>query len=75
MKNKFKKIVAVGAVIVGIIYILNPTMGLFELLPDNLPIVGNLDEAAAVYMILLALRYLGLDLIRSFDLGKKKIDK
>ena len=35
----------------GLIYILNPTAGILELLPDNLPIIGNLDEAAAVTMI------------------------
>lgn len=34
------------AVAVG--YLLNPTAGLFELLPDALPGIGNLDEAAAV---------------------------
>ena len=36
---------------IGIIYILNPTMGVFELIPDNLPIVGNLDEGAAAILI------------------------
>lgn len=37
--------------VLGLVYILNPTMGIFELLPDNLPIVGNLDEGAAFMMI------------------------
>ncbi len=32
----------------SILYVLNPTAGIFELLPDVLPGVGNLDEAAAV---------------------------
>jgi hypothetical protein len=35
----------------GLIYILNPTAGLIELLPDNLPIIGNLDEGAAALLI------------------------
>lgn len=35
----------------GLIYILNPTLGILEFLPDNLPIVGNLDEGAAFMMI------------------------
>lgn len=35
----------------GLVYILNPTLGILELLPDNLPIVGNLDEGAAFMMI------------------------
>ena len=37
--------------VVGVIYILNPTMGVFELLPDNLPIIGNLDEGIAFMLI------------------------
>jgi len=37
--------------VLGLIYILNPTAGFLELLPDNLPIVGNLDEGAASLLI------------------------
>lgn len=37
--------------VVGLLYILNPTLGVFELLPDNLPIVGNLDEGAAFLLM------------------------
>jgi hypothetical protein len=36
---------------IGFVYILNPTAGLIELLPDNLPIFGNLDEGAAFAML------------------------
>lgn len=42
----------------GLLYVLNPTFGLFELLPDNLPGVGNLDEAGAAAMLIFGLRYL-----------------
>lgn len=38
--------------IIGIVYILNPTFGVFEFIPDNLPIIGNLDESVAVMLIL-----------------------
>lgn len=38
--------------VVGIIYILNPTSGFIELIPDNIPLVGNLDEGVAVMLIL-----------------------
>jgi len=37
--------------IIGVGYIINPGAGVFELLPDNLPIVGNLDEGAAFMAI------------------------
>jgi hypothetical protein len=39
------------AAAVGLIYVLNPTMGIFELLPDNLPLIGNLDEGVAFLLI------------------------
>jgi len=38
--------------IFGFIYLLNPTAGILEILPDNLPIIGNLDESASVLLIL-----------------------
>ena len=36
----------------GLIYLLNPTLGIFELIPDNLPIVGNLDEGLATMLVI-----------------------
>lgn len=39
----------------GLVYILNPGAGFIELIPDNLPIVGNLDEGAAFMLIWYAL--------------------
>lgn len=35
----------------GVIYMLNPTLGVFELIPDTLPLVGNLDEAGAMMLM------------------------
>ena len=40
---------------IGAVYILNPTFGAFELIPDNLPIIGNMDEGVAVMLILAGL--------------------
>ena len=37
--------------ILGLIYILNPGAGIFELIPDNIPLVGNLDEGAAFLLM------------------------
>lgn len=39
------------ASLVGMIYILNPTWGVIEAIPDNLPIIGNLDESVAAFLI------------------------
>ncbi len=41
-----------------VLYILNPGLGIFELLPDNLPVVGNLDEAGATALAIWAGREL-----------------
>jgi hypothetical protein len=35
----------------GLIYLLNPGMGIFELIPDNIPFIGNLDEGVATMLI------------------------
>ena len=59
-----KNILVALAGLIGLVYILNPTAGIIELIPDNIPIVGNLDEAAAVALVLAALRYYGVDLTR-----------
>ena len=56
------KIVAWATIAAGSVYMINPGLGVFELLPDNLPIVGNLDEAAVVLIMFAALRYLGVRL-------------
>jgi hypothetical protein len=54
----------------------NPTAGFIELLPDNLPFLGNLDEAGATALLLACLRYFGLDPISFFqDRAKKKKDE
>lgn len=52
--------------LIAVVYLLNPGAGIFELIPDNLPIIGNLDEAAAVALLLGSLRYFGFDLTRIF---------
>lgn len=36
----------------GVLYILSPTLGIIEFIPDNLPIIGNLDEGVAFTLIM-----------------------
>ncbi len=47
----------------GMLYILNPTAGILEFIPDNLPFIGNLDEGLAFVLI-----YYGL--VEFFEGGK-----
>ena len=59
----------IGIFLLGLfscIYLLNPTAGFFELIPDNIPIIGNLDEAAAVTLLLMCLSYFGYNLPNIF---------
>ncbi|NBD34681.1 MAG: DUF1232 domain-containing protein [Chloroflexi bacterium] len=39
------------AALVGVVYMLNPGAGFIEAIPDNMPIVGNLDEGVAFTLI------------------------
>lgn len=41
----------------SIIYLLNPTAGIFELLPDNIPFIGNIDEGFASFILLSSFEY------------------
>jgi len=66
-----KNILVALAGLLSLVYLLNPTAGLFELIPDNFPIIGNLDEAAAVAIILAAFRYYGIDLTSFLSRGVK----
>jgi len=56
----------------SLVYLLNPSAGLFELIPDNFPLFGNLDEATAATILLASLRYYGLDLTAWLRPGRKK---
>ncbi len=58
----------------SLIYLINPTAGLFEIIPDNIPIIGNLDEGTAAAVLLAALRYYGVDLTGFLRKGLKDTD-
>ena len=53
--------------LIAILYLLNIGAGIIELIPDNVPLVGNLDEAGAVTLLLMCLRYFGMDITRIFQ--------
>lgn len=43
-------IVAVLAFL-SLLYLINPGFGVFELIPDNIPFIGNIDEGMAAYLL------------------------
>lgn len=61
-----KKPAAIILTLLCTLYLLNPGAGIFELIPDHLPLIGNLDEAAVTALLLACLRSLGLDLTNLF---------
>lgn len=77
MRFIMKSLLVAFAGIASFLYLLNPTLGVFELLPDNIPLLGNVDDATAAMVLLGSLRYFGLDLTalfmrrRAIDFGSK----
>ena len=53
-----KRFLIIASGVVSGLYILNPGFGVFELIPDTIPIIGNLDEGAAAYVIISVIAYL-----------------
>jgi uncharacterized membrane protein YkvA (DUF1232 family) len=62
MNRLLKNIVAAAAGLFATVYLLNPAAGWVEFIPDFIPTIGNLDEAAAVLILLRCLSHFGLDL-------------
>ncbi len=58
----FKSLVVGFVTAVAALYLINPTLGVLELIPDNLPLIGNLDEAGAVLLLTSGLTYFGFNM-------------
>lgn len=48
------------------LYLSNLGAGVIELAPDNLPLVGNLDEAVATLLLLRSLGHFGFGPLKQF---------
>ncbi len=70
-----KKIVVATIGILAFLYLVYPSFGIFELIPDNIPFIGNLDEGGATFLLLNALSYFGLDLTNVFGWGGKTVKR
>lgn len=60
LKFSLKNIFVALLGFIALVYIINPSAGIFELIPDIIPFVGNLDEAAAVFLLHSAMDYFGI---------------
>ena len=70
-KSKAKDIFVAGLGILGVMYLLNLSFGVLEILPDNLPIIGNMDEAAALFLVYSAMEYFGWNVKSLFTREKE----
>ena len=70
--NVQTKLLVMGLGVLGAVYLTNPTAGIIELIPDNAPIIGNLDEVLATIFLLNGLRAINIDLQAIFPGGSKK---
>ncbi len=68
-----KSLLVLLAALFSVIYLINPGAGFIELLPDNIPFIGNLDEATATAILLACARYFGWDISNFF--GRKGDEK
>lgn len=62
-----KNIVVATIGIISFVYLLNPSAGFIEFIPDNFPLLGNLDEAGATVLLLSAFKYFGVDIRSIFN--------
>ncbi len=68
-KKSPKDIIVIILMVISIIYLINPTAGFIEFIPDSLPLIGNIDEGIATTLLLSCLSYFGYNLT---DLFKRK---
>ncbi len=57
-----RKVLMVVLGFFSVLYLINPGAGIFELIPDNIPLIGNIDEALATAILIGVLREFGIDL-------------
>jgi uncharacterized membrane protein YkvA (DUF1232 family) len=70
-----KHLIVISFGLVSAVYLFNPGAGIIDIIPDNIPVVGNLDEAAATLLLINCLAYFGLDLNHFIRPNNKKIGK
>ncbi len=66
-----KRLAAILGIILPTIFLLNFTIGIFEI-PDYLPIIGNLDEVAASIWLMASLKHFGIDVTDFLLTSKSK---
>jgi hypothetical protein len=58
MSPKSNRRMAWAGAVLCVIYLLNLDAGVCELIPDNFPVIGNLDEAGATVLLVRCIQIL-----------------
>lgn len=61
-----KSILVAMVALLCTIYLLNPGFGQLELINDLIPVIGNIDEATAMAVLIACAHYFGFDLSQFF---------
>src|SRR3954468_8253956 len=56
------QLAAAAGAILAVLYLSNVGLGVAELIPDNIPLAGNIDEVLFTLLLVYCLRRLGIDL-------------
>ncbi len=72
MLRLFKEMVIVFLGLFAAIYLVYPSLGVFELIPDAIPLVGSMDEAGATVLLVNTLGYYGINLTSLYGKPDKK---
>ena len=70
-----KIVFAIIGALFSVIYLINPSAGFLEFIPDNIPGFGNIDEAAITALLIGCLKVLGVDPLKIFQKGEVKKDQ
>ena len=70
-----REFVIILIALLAVIYLVNPTAGILELILDNFPLIGNLDEAGATLILVNTLAYYGLDLSKLLGARSNQLSK
>jgi uncharacterized membrane protein YkvA (DUF1232 family) len=67
-----KEMFILGLAFFAAVYLMFPTLGIFELIPDAIPIIGSLDEGAATLILLNTLNYYGFNITNLYGKPTKQ---
>ena len=64
--GRMKDVLIILVGVLAAVYLVYPSAGIFELIPDAIPFVGSVDEATATTILLAVFRYFGHDVAHLF---------